>query len=61
MAMEWLGRVMAATAGKAFDPKAAPGGAEKGKEALAAYRGFACGVRYAEAVWSLKPSPRDIL
>jgi N-acetylglucosamine malate deacetylase 1 len=61
MAMEWLGRVMAATAGKPFDPKAAPGGAERAKEALAAYRGFACGVRYAEAVWSLTASPRDIL
>jgi LmbE family N-acetylglucosaminyl deacetylase len=60
-AVEWLGRTMAAMAGKPFDPKAAGGGAMRAKEALAAYRGFACGVRYAEAVWSMTASPRDIL
>ena len=29
--------------------------------ALAAYRGHTCGVRYAEAVWAMNHSPRDIL
>ena len=60
-AAEWLGRLMAVVANKPYDPKAAPGGAERAKDALAAYRGLACGVRYAEAVWATTPSPRDIL
>jgi LmbE family N-acetylglucosaminyl deacetylase len=42
-AVEWLGRTMAATAGKPFDPTAPPGGVERAKEALEAYRGFAWG------------------
>jgi LmbE family N-acetylglucosaminyl deacetylase len=59
-AMEWLGRLMALTANQPYDPKAADG-AVRAKEALAAYRGQTCGVRYAEAVWALTQSPRDIL
>src|SRR5438046_3149505 len=43
-----------------YDPKAADG-AVRAKETLAAYRGQTCGVRYAEAVWALTASPRDIL
>jgi LmbE family N-acetylglucosaminyl deacetylase len=59
-AAEWLGRLMALTRNRKYDPKEADG-AVRAKEALAAYRGLACGVRYAEALWALTPSPRDIL
>jgi hypothetical protein len=59
-AAEWLGRYMALTRGQKYDPKVADA-AVRAKEALAAYRGLACGVRYAEAVWAFTPSPRDIL
>src|SRR5436309_2347609 len=43
-----------------YDP-ATQDAAVRAKEALAAYRGQACGVRYAEALWALNASPRDIL
>ncbi len=59
-AAEWLGRFMALTRGQAFGPKAADG-AVRAKESLAAYRGLACGVRYAEALWAFRPAPRDVL
>ena len=59
-AAEWLGRFMALTRGQKYDPKAADG-AVRAKEALAAYRGQTCGVRYAETVWALTAAPRDIL
>jgi LmbE family N-acetylglucosaminyl deacetylase len=59
-AAEWLGRFMALTRNQKYDPKAQDG-AVQAKEALAAYRGQTCGVRYAEAVWAMTPSPRDIL
>jgi LmbE family N-acetylglucosaminyl deacetylase len=59
-AAEWLGRLMALTRGQKYDAKATDP-AVRAKEALAAYRGLACGVRYAEAVRALGPSPRDIL
>ncbi len=59
-ALEWLGRFMALVSKKPFDRNTRDA-AQRAKEALAAYRGLACGVRYAEAVWALNPSPRDIL
>jgi len=60
IAAEWLGRFMALTRNQKYDPKSADA-AVRAKEALASYRGQACGVRYAEAVWSMVPYPRDIL
>jgi LmbE family N-acetylglucosaminyl deacetylase len=59
-ATEWLGRFMALTRNQKYDPKA-PDAAVQAKEALARYRGSACGVRYAEALWAANPAPRDIL
>jgi len=59
-AAEWLGRFMAVTRNQKYDPKTQDA-AVRAKEALAAYRGQTCGVRYAEAVWAMNPSPRDIL
>jgi LmbE family N-acetylglucosaminyl deacetylase len=58
-AADWLGRFMALLAGKPYD-RAAPDGAVRAKEALAAYRGSTCGVRYAEALWALYPRPQTI-
>lgn len=59
-AIEWLGRLMALQRGQPYD-RTTLDGAQKAKESLATYRGSACGVRYAEAVWSLAAQPRDIL
>jgi LmbE family N-acetylglucosaminyl deacetylase len=59
-AAEWLGRFMALVRNQKYDPKASDS-AVRAKEALAAYRGQTCGVRYAEAIWSTVPHPRDIL
>jgi N-acetylglucosamine malate deacetylase 1 len=59
-ALEWLGRFMALTADKPYDRNTLDS-AQRAKEALAAYRGLTCGVRYAEALWAMTPSPRDIL
>lgn len=59
-AMQWLGRLMALQDNKAYDA-AAPSGSIRVKETIAAYRGLACGARYAEAVWSLKPVTTDVL
>jgi N-acetylglucosamine malate deacetylase 1 len=50
-AMEWLGRLMAFVLNRPYDPKS-PDGAQTAKETLARYRGLACGVKYAEAVWA---------
>jgi hypothetical protein len=51
---------MALTRGQKYDPKASDG-AVRAKEALARYRGLACGVGYAEAVWAMNFTPRDVL
>jgi LmbE family N-acetylglucosaminyl deacetylase len=59
-ASEWLGRFMALLRNQKYDPKTSDS-AVRAKESLAAYRGQSCGVRYAEAVWSLVPYPREIL
>jgi len=59
-AIEWLGRFMALLRNQKYD-KDTPDPAVRAKEALASYPGQSCGVRYAEAVWAMTPSPRDIL
>jgi LmbE family N-acetylglucosaminyl deacetylase len=59
-AAEWLGRFTAVTRNQKYDPKTHDA-AVRAKEVLAAYRGETCGVRYAEAVWAINHSPRDIL
>ncbi|MCI0457615.1 MAG: PIG-L family deacetylase [Gemmataceae bacterium] len=59
-AMTWLGRFMALMRGQPYD-KDKPDGAVRAKEALASYRGLACGVRYAEALWAANVHPQTIL
>jgi len=59
-ALDWLGRFMAVVRDKPYD-RAVPDGAMQAKEALARYRGQACGVRYPEALWATTPRPVDIL
>jgi LmbE family N-acetylglucosaminyl deacetylase len=59
-ALDWLGRFMAVVANRPFD-RAQPDGAMRAKEVLASYRGQACGVKYAEAVWAAYHQPRDVL
>lgn len=59
-AMEWLGQLMAFVRQKPFDP-ANPDGALNTKTTLARYRGAACGVPYAEAVWAMQTRPAQIL
>ncbi|MDQ3624159.1 MAG: PIG-L family deacetylase [Verrucomicrobiota bacterium] len=59
-AQEWLGRLMAFVRDKPHDPQVLD--ASQGvKEALARYRGVACGVKYAEALWATRAYPHEIL
>ena len=59
-AIEWLGKAMALQRNQKYDPIALDA-AQRSKEALAAYRGLTCGVRYAEALWSANQYPQNIL
>jgi len=59
-AMDWLGELMAFVQNKTYDP-ADPGTANLGKANLARYRGAACGVKYAEALWAMNNRPVQIL
>ncbi len=59
-AMEWLGQLMAFVRHRPYDPQS-PDRTQTVKQTLAQYRGLACGVKYAEAVWATRPEPREIL
>jgi N-acetylglucosamine malate deacetylase 1 len=59
-ANQWLGEVMALLQKRPFDANT-QSTAQQGKEALARYRGQACGVRYAEALWAPRKRPVEIL
>lgn len=59
-AMEWLGRLMAFVRNRPYDA-GTPDSTLTVKETLARYRGLACGVKYAEAVWATGAYPREIL
>jgi LmbE family N-acetylglucosaminyl deacetylase len=60
VAMEWLGRLMAFVHKTPYDP-AKLDAAQNVKEAIARYRGLACGAKYAEAAWATGAYPQDIL
>jgi len=59
-AIDWLGRFMALVRNEPYK-SGTRDAAQRVKEALALYRGVTCGARYAEALRSLNPAPRDIL
>jgi LmbE family N-acetylglucosaminyl deacetylase len=59
-ALDWLGRFMALVRNQPYDRKNLDG-AQRAKEALGAYRGQTCGVRYAEALWATNAHPQEIL
>ena len=59
-AIDWLGRFMALVRNEPYKPGSRDA-AQQTKEALAAYRGKTCGVRYAEALRAVDPYPREIL
>ncbi len=58
-AIEWLGRLMAFVKNEPYD-QAKIDAALETKTVLARYRGLASGVRYAEALRSMKPYPREL-
>lgn len=59
-AIDWLGKFMALVRKEPYNPDQRDG-AQHAKETLAAYRGLACGTRYAEALWSGSNRPQEIL
>jgi LmbE family N-acetylglucosaminyl deacetylase len=59
-ASEWLGQLMAFVRNKPYDPDV-PDASVLAKANLARYRGAACGVRHAEALWAMNPRPVEIL
>ena len=59
-AMEWLGQLMAFVRNKPLD-EAEPDPAQTAKTNIARYRGAACGVNYAEALWAMNAQPVEIL
>jgi LmbE family N-acetylglucosaminyl deacetylase len=59
-AMEWLGRLMAFVRDKPYEP-AELDAAQTAKANIARYRGAACGVKYAEALWAMNARPVEIL
>lgn len=59
-AVDWLGRFMALVRNEKYDPTRRDS-AQQLKESIAAYRGKACGVQYAEALRSVEAYPADIL
>jgi LmbE family N-acetylglucosaminyl deacetylase len=59
-AIDWLGRLMALVRDEPYQPGTRDS-AQQVKEALAAYRGKTCGVRYAEALRAVDAYPREIL
>ena len=59
-ASNWLGRRMSIVRNESYD-SSRPHPAQHSKEAIAQYRGRACGVRYAEALKSFEPYPQELL
>ncbi len=59
-ATEWLGQLMAFVRNKPFDAEE-PDGAVTAKANIARYRGAACGVKYAEALWAMSAHAVEIL
>jgi LmbE family N-acetylglucosaminyl deacetylase len=59
-ASEWLGRFMALTENRDYDPLR-PSAAVRGKETLARYRGQTCGVQFAEALWAARKRAVEVL
>ena len=58
--MEWLGQLMAFVRNKPFDADELDG-AQIAKANIARYRGAACGVKYAEALWAMNSHAVEIL
>lgn len=59
-AIDWLGKLMALVRNEPYRPGSRDA-AQQTKEALASYRGRACGVRWAEALCAADKYPREIL